>query len=73
MSTPISIPTGPISELAALLATGILRLQARAALNSAQSPESVAASLEVLPPAPLSVTASRVNGAEISTQTRSDA
>ena len=72
MNTSVPIPAGPVAELASLLATGILRLQARAALHSAESPESAAASLEVLPPAPLSVTAPRVNGVEIPTQTRSD-
>lgn len=72
MSTPLPIPTGPIGELAALLATGILRLQARAALHSAESPDSVATCLEVLPPAPLSVTATRVNGVETTHYERSD-
>lgn len=50
-----------VSDLTSLLAAGILRLRA----NSARIlPESVAACLEVLPPAPLSVTSPRVNGAE---------
>lgn len=69
-SNQLPLAIGPLSEISVIFAAGILRLQSRAALDSAQSSESAAACLEVLAPAPLSVTTTGVNRGE--TNPRSD-
>lgn len=57
----MTLSPGITRDLASLLATGILRLNASPALNS---PESAATCLELSSPALLSVSSPPVNGAE---------